>query len=273
MSNQTAFAPGTHVIVSDKFGPYLGTSDVKAGTTLVVTGCRETLSGGYQARVAHLAEFTDFGATIEVGEFGTDWFSPVPRKVIPFALTKDTSRQYALRSNSRMLSPEQRKVLDKAAKGEEVDVWNFHLAVTAALSLAATRAGQSKARREYTKMARHLLYISGAVVANSLAGLPPVQPGQRSPKIAEQEREIEDLRATVKRLAEDAQRTQFALEEEQARVGALIEEKTDLELHVDRLARGNSRKTAQMDYALSLMAEPEKFKVIGYGDALNSVEA
>ena len=263
--NRTAFPIGSKVKVAERFADQTGPGLYPvAGVVYEVTGCRDTESG-FQIRI-------NDGNT----EYGSDWFvyaEAVGPDYIPFTLTKETSKEYAARSNSRNLDEDQRRVLDKAAKGQEVDAVAFRKAVTAALSLAATRAGQSRARRDYTRMARHLLYIVDAVIDNALQGLPPVDAGTRSPKIAEQQREIEDLRVTVQWLAEEVERARCSEKIEVERTAALLREKTDLDLRVGRLARGNARKTAQMDYALSLMAEPEKFKVIGYGDALNSIEA
>ena len=140
--NKTAFAPGTTVKVSDKFGERLGTTGIRAGALLIVTGCRKSLDGGYQVRVAQPIEFGQPDPVIEVvGEFGSDWFE---RDMIPFSLTKETSRAYAAKQKSRLLTPEQNTVLQSAADGEVVDVWDFHAAVTAALSAWPPRGPGSR---------------------------------------------------------------------------------------------------------------------------------
>jgi hypothetical protein len=254
--NTTAFAPGTQVVVTDRFGERLGVTDIPAGSRLVVTTCRKTVSSGYQVRVALPGEYAQPDPVVEVeGEFGTDWFE---RAVgIPFALTKATSQEYAYRSNSRTLDKVHQAVLFTASKGEEVDAVDFRKAVTAALSLAATRAGQSMARREYTKMARHLLYIVDAVIDNALAGLPPVEPGQRSPKIASLEASLEEAKVVERDL-------RAALTADQDRVAALIREKSALELSVGDL-------TETLDYAKGLLAELNEVafgQVCGFEDAL-----
>jgi hypothetical protein len=92
---------------------------------------------------------------------------------IKFSLTTETSRDYAVAANSRVLSPPQQKVLRAASRGEEVDLRDFQKAVTAALSSATTRQGQSMARRALATKIRHLAYIADAVLDKVLAeGLP-----------------------------------------------------------------------------------------------------
>lgn len=257
--NRHAFAVGTKVRVTDRFGT---NGHLVPGREFEVTGCRATMSSGFQVRIDDLNT-----------EYGSDWFvlaeAPEDREYIPFSLTKETSKRYAALSNSRKLEDDQRNVLDAAANGQEVDAWAFHTAVTAALSLAATRAGQSMGRREYTKMARHLLYISGAVLENSLRGLPPVDPGTRSPKIAEQKREIDDLRATVQRMAADVRRANDAVEAEKTLRAEAIVEKTEVEAAWKRLAESGRNQRRQFDYAMSLLDTESKFKVVGFGDALS----
>lgn len=99
-------------------------------------------------------------------------------------LHQATSQQYAAKATSRLLTKEQNQVLTDAAKGKEVDVVEFRKAATAALSLAATRAGQSMARREWTREARHLIYWADAILDQHIQGLPIYEAGARSPKIA-----------------------------------------------------------------------------------------
>lgn len=257
-SNKTAYAPGARVVVTDEYGEYLGTgTSIKAGTTLVVTSCWKSVASGYQVGVALPTDFDGPDPVVEIGEFGSDWF--VPAKGIPFALTKDTSKAYATKQASRSLEDQHNEVLRAAGRGEEVDAVAFRKAVTAALSLAATRAGQSMARRDWTRECRHLLYIVDAVIDNALAGLPPVEPGQRSPKIREQEREIAVLRR-------EKQQAENALGLERERTDALIQEKSDLELLVDQNARSADGYHAALVYALRLLGATGKqqAEVLGY---------
>lgn len=262
-TNTTAYRPGARVKVAPKWNVIAARQQgLDLGVEYVVESCRTAGDRGFLVRLEDKRR-----------EFGSSWFVPVGEGdssptanggVIPFTLTKDTSREYALKSNSRSLVEDQRRVLDAAAKGEEVDAVSFRKAVTAALSLAATRHGQSMGRREYTKMARHLLYIVDAVIDNALAGLPPVEPGQRSPKIRQQEQEIADLQATVRRLATDKQQAQNAVNFERDRVSDLIREKSALELQVGDL-------TETLDYAKGLLDTLDKIalgQVFGFQDAL-----
>jgi hypothetical protein len=263
MPNTHAFPVGSKVKIGERWtSPPSGLSN---GTTYTVESVRT--SGVGDRPLGFLVRLEGKGS-----EYGSDWFvyaEQPERERIPFSLTKTVSQGYAFHQKSRNLTPEQNQVLQAASEGAEVDAIDFRKAVTAALSLAATRAGQSMARREWTKECRHLLYIVDAVLDNAYLGLPPVDAGTRSPKIAEQKREIEDLRNTVSRLAGELQQTQFNVDTEKARVGALIVEKTDAEAQVARLKEAGSRKSTQMEYAMSLLDDQSRFKVVGFGDAVS----
>lgn len=264
-ANRNAFPLGSKVKVAEAHETQASTYNLVPGQEYTVAACKTSTLGW-------TVDVTSAGSDIPLTGFGSDWFvlaeAPEERAYIPFTLTKETSKAYATKQASRSLEADTNAVLRAAGRGEEVDAWAFHTAVTAALSLAATRDGQSMGRRNWTRECRHLLYISGAVIENSLRGLPPVDPGTRSPKIAEQKREIDDLRNTVSRLAAEAQQASFALEEEKARVGALIAEKTDLQAINARWVETNGVKRRQFDYAMSLLDSESRFKVVGYGDAL-----
>jgi len=268
-SNVHAFLPGTKVTVAERHRTIADGHNYPAfGTVYTVESCRTT-GNGFVVRLEDLRS-----------EYGTSWFvladSPAEREYIPFTLTKETSKAYALKSNSRALAEEHRLTLDKAAKGQEVDAWAFHTAVTAALSLAATRHGQSMGRRDYTKMARHLLYISGAVIENSLRGLPPVDPGTRSPKIEEQKRQIVNLGLT--------------LATERGRTADLIREKSDLEIRIEKLqddlhevetdwrnlAASAKINSDVLEYAMGLLSNLDDValgQAFGYRDALEAKKA
>lgn len=114
------------------------------------------------------------------------------------SLPSATAETYAANSTSvKLLDNEQNAVLFTAARGEAVDVVEFRKAATAALSAAATRAGSSPGRREYTKMARHLIYWADAIIEGALDELPTFEPGERSRKVQELQDEVARLRALV----------------------------------------------------------------------------
>lgn len=136
----------------------------------------------------------------------------------------DTGRRYALHARSRNLTTEQNNILTRAGNGHAVDVVAFRKAVTAALSLAATRAGQSMARREWTREARHLLYWADAIIDNHLAGLPTYEPGQRSPRIAELELEVEHAGVVNQSLTSDLTTLKQAASDERRRLCAEIDD-------------------------------------------------
>jgi hypothetical protein len=261
--NRHAFPTGSKVKVAQRWGnPVTG---LNAQTVYTVESCRTAGLGDNSGFMVRVEDVND--------EFGSDWFvyAEAPgRDIIPFSLTKETSRQYALHQKSKRLDEEQNLVLDEAGNGREVDAVEFRKAVTAALSLAATRAGQSMGRREWTKECRHLLYIVDAVLDNALAGLPPVDPGTRSPKIAEQSQEIDDLRASLERKNRDVEAAREALAAELSNHSRTVTALDEVSDAWSRLAESTKNQRRQFDYALSLMDTESKFKVVGFGDALNS---
>lgn len=204
--------------------------------------------------------------------------TPRPKR----ALTHETSREYALRSNSRSLPEEQRRILDAAAKGEEVDVFEFRKAATAALSLAATRAGQSMGRREFTKMARHLIYWADAILENHLDGLPVYAEGDRS-------RAVESLKRDVNSLTEAVTTTQAALDQQTEHVRKVTSERDEAQEQVRLLVDRASNAEAALEralaaaagriqrdifnYALSLLSLDDQQRVAGYADGINGETA
>lgn len=173
-------------------------------------------------RGPRLIEILENGRT----PWNTDWFVPVESTSLQVALPYDTSRQYAFWATSRSLTPGHNEILQAASQGERVDVLDFRRAATAALSLASTRAGGSPERRRFASQARHLIYWADAIIDNHIAQLPAYQPGERSPKIAELQEEIDRLRVK--------------LDDEHARSIALIREKTELEeSRNNAIIRGN----------------------------------
>jgi hypothetical protein len=220
---------------------------------------------------------TPFGA--EVG-----WWTDDSGYVVPLAaegpkasLTHETSRTYASKARSRALPEWANEILERAADGEEIDVVTFRKAVTQALSLAATRAGQSMGRRVWTREARHLIYWADAIIDNHIAGLPVYEGGPRSPKIHALQEEIIDL----KQAASDERRRLCAeIDTEKARSLALIKEKSDLEIQVEDLLQGRRNDYdamqhlysecnefhAALDYAFGLLSNADQARLAGFRD-------
>jgi hypothetical protein len=136
------------------------------------------------------------------------------------ALPYQTQRDYALKARSpKCLTEEVNAILTAAGEGEAVDVYDFLGAATAALSLAATRAGQSMARREWTKEARALIHWADAIIRNHLDGLPAYAEGDRSRAVEAAKDGLRAAREEVYNLS--------------ARIASLIQEKSDVEIALD----------------------------------------
>lgn len=216
-------------------------------------------------------------------------------------LTKETSRRYAADADSKVLDGATREILQKAAAGEPVDAYAFNAALTHAMSAAATRFGQSPARRRLTSKIRHLAYIAQAVIENHADNLPAYEQGERSRLVKElrgeistltmaasaerrrlcreiddhravgleQERRIRNLEGTVRAYADNA-----GLQDE--RINALIREKTEAEIQVEDLregalatARALDNGSAVLNYALSLLSVADRARVEGYADRVS----
>lgn len=178
----------------------------------------------------------DEGAEEIANRFGIEVGSADPEPtVLQASLTHETSRQYARNATSaRSLTSEQNAILNAAADGKEIDVVAFRKAATAALSLASTRAGQSMGRRVFAKEARHLIYWADAIIDNHIKGLPAYETGERSPKIArlqadldhviEEHRKVEEAAAQSNR---DLLKLQSVAAEAQKQIDALLKDREE----------------------------------------------
>lgn len=191
---------GDKIVFTDRYGAVIGTNNKPGDVVEVVkTEDRGGLTDGYVVYIK--AALRD-----DRGPYGFEWFNllpdePVAPPACTLVLDKDTSREYAFRARSaKCLNDEHNGILLRASRGEEVDAYEFRKAVTAALSLAATRAGQSMARRTWTKEARHLLYIADAVIDNHRLGLQPLEPGTKSPTIKRLRAQVSELEGEVTKL-------------------------------------------------------------------------
>lgn len=200
----------------------------------------------------------------------------------------DTGRRYALHARSRNLTTEQNNILTRAGNGHAIDVVEFRKAVTAALSLAATRAGQSMARREWTREARHLLYWADAIIDNHIQGLPTYEPGQRSPRIAELELEVEHAGVVNQSLTRDLTNLKQAASDERRRLCAEIDRERAARASLTELANAEIDKFqerhnqdhkelqglylevneahAALEYAFGLLNDEQQSRLAGFRD-------
>lgn len=243
MTNTTNFAVGDRVIIQNRGGGWDGVtgtiekvSDPEPPTTaLYWVRYDEPKTTPYGYEGGNWTEKYGYLAKLSGARGEPEVTSPGPKA----ALTHDTSREYADSARSRLLPEWADDALKAAAAGEEVDVVEFRKAATQALSLAATRAGQSPIRRRFTKEARHLIYWADAIIDNHIAGLPVYEGGPRSPKIAELRNEISTLTQAAsderRRLCEEIDRARRSESIEVERTTALIREKSALEVEVEDL--------------------------------------
>ena len=103
-----------------------------------------------------------------------------PLPTLTGVLTHETSRQYAHNAISRVNPPWVNAVLESAKYGDEFDVVEFSHALSYAFSSAARlRQGRGTACKEL----RHLAHWAHAKIEAAVKGLPPVEPGARSPRM------------------------------------------------------------------------------------------
>ena len=192
---------------------------------------------------------------------------------IPVVLTHQTDLDCAAVAFSRILPDWAQDVLLAAAAGKEVSAWTLHCALDQALSACATRHGQSMGRRHLTKKVRHLVYKCDAVIENHLAGLEPMEPGARSPKIAALEAEIAENHAQAveegRQLREEISALEAEVETRGTMLADLRAERDAIRQQRDDLAVSRERGDAIFFYAFSLLGEQEQYRVLGYSDRVN----
>lgn len=293
MTNPTSkHAIGDRVIIQNRGGGWDGVT----GRVLAIT-----TGGDYSVQYDDPAS-TPFGEGWVLGTWTHDSGYLVKLsgeeepKGLRATLQHDTSREYAEHATSRLLPAWANDTLKAAAAGQEVDVVEFRKAATQALSLAATRAGQSPLRRRYTKEARHLIYWADAIIDNHLAGLPVYEGGPRSPKIAELRNEISTLTQAAsderRRLCaeindlQESRRKAIAnvrdaanneIDSLKARAADLIKEKSDLEIRLEDTQKRAYEETqhlyleineahAALEYAFTLLGKEDQGRLAGFRD-------
>lgn len=201
-------------------------------------------------------------------------------------LTHPTSVAYAEAANSRVLGPHHQRTLDALAAGLETDAYEANAALMAAMSSAATRVGASTGRRELTRKIRHLAYKVQAIIENHADELPAYEQGERSRKIEDLEKKLQDrdallgqqtlavenLRAQVLRQRHDLAEAQMALHLEQQSRQRIDDEAFETvkatSADNERLEVENHNLNALVRYALDLLDEAGQAQVEGFVDGL-----
>jgi hypothetical protein len=270
MSHSFGFKPGDPISTAEQFDTLpLGATLTDADGWVHTKVAQSNPPGetNCHAVTTYVDSDGDVGTFFQPWNFGAVLTTP-PRAEEPtgrptVTLTKDTSREYALRSNSRKIDEPLRRVLDAAAQGETVDAVEFRKAVTAALSLAATRAGQSMGRREFTKMARHLLYIADAVIDNHIDGLPAYAEGDRSRAVEAFKTEVTEAQRAAESLADYLEAERVRANEAEA---ALRLAEADREALREKL----SVEYAVMANAYSFLSVVDRARVEGFREGFTT---
>ena len=113
-------------------------------------------------------------------------------------------RAYAELLISNVNKDETNVLLRQVADGGKVDAYALNAVLPDALSGCVTRWDVVGApRHKGTKAVRAIAYIVNATLTNHADGLPVLEPGSRSPRIAELEGEVSNLQAQVERREAD----------------------------------------------------------------------
>lgn len=220
-------------------------------------------------------------------EWSYAWFDKVEveasdapaRPLIDFSGdSRATVREYAAELKSRVLDAEHNTRLQNVADGQQVDAYDLNATLMAAMSLCATRAGQSMARREWTKRVRALAHIVQPVLENHADTLPAYAPGDRSRRIETLEGDLEhqkqrvidleDERSTLTQAASDERRRLCAeIDAARAAMDSEVEIRTNVQARVDLLeanleTRQAMAEEAQQNYLQAQNAADVKQRVI-----------
>ena len=217
----TTFAIGDRVKIRDE---YVGTGTrfsfgsfgLEPGDTATITHVHPE-PDGYDATVSVL---WDKGNHYDNGSNGGGGcFQKPPRVAAPAAAPppppvhfaaetggrdRSTAREACAEAVSRVLPPPANQILREAASGKSVDAYALNDAITKAIRSAATRHGQSTARREQAKRFAHVAHIVQAVLENHADNLPAYGPGERSRALADLKAEVASSLAEARREVEHA---------------------------------------------------------------------
>lgn len=206
----------------------------------------------------------------------SEHYDPPQRPLIDFSGdSRETARSYAKVADSKVLKPASRKVLQAAARGEQVDAYALNEAVTDAMRSTATRCGQSMQRRALATKVAHLGHIVQAVIESHADDLPAYVTGERSRLVEELRREIAHSTEVNQSLTRDltalrgerATLTQAA-SDERRRLVAEIESLKAYKAEAERAWEEAASRGKILNFALSHGDDILRAKVEGYREGL-----
>jgi hypothetical protein len=161
------------------------------------------------------------------------------------------------------------EILAAAADGESVDAYALNEAVLDAMRSATTRLGQSTGRRQMAKAFAHLGHIVQAVLENHADSLPGYEPGERSRALHHQQEVNQSLTrdlTTLKQAASDERRRLCdELEGQDARMAAVIREKTEVGVLLHSAE-------ATLSYAMRMLTAEQVARVEGFRHGFETAE-
>lgn len=194
---------------------------------------------------------------------------PVPANEVTVDFSIDryrTAREYAARAIGTKMKEEHQRTLRSASRGEKVNLLALNAALADAQRQNATRYGRSPDRRQGATELAHLQYIVQGSLSNVLDGLPPVDPGARSPKIKALQQRVDFLeseRSTLTQAASDERRRLCAeINEYEAAVVAATSE-------LEKITAARDTALQVLAYALGKIDEDlDRERVLGFWDAV-----
>lgn len=240
--------------------------------TVVAVGGLPDNGGDYTVSVRWDRDVRDNGVN-----WGMGWFDVlvsdevVGRPLVHFDDTlagRDRSKARAACSEaiSRVLSDAHNVLLGRASNGESVDAYALNEAITAAIRSAATRHGQSTARREQAKRFAHVAHIVQAILENHADNLPGYEPGARSRAIEEAKQALREAKVEIdhsvevnQRLTQDLTAAREQREHMAAEARSLREEIDTARANLAQTIREANEFEAALEYAKHLLG-PEGAK-------------
>lgn len=215
------------------------------------------------------------------------------RPIIDFGSGKNDATHRRLRSqaetaNSRVLPKSSQKVLKTAARGGQVDAYDLLFAATDALQSAATRCGQSMARRAMAEQIRSLISVAERAILKHADAI-AVASGDDGPitklrlDLADAEHDRDEATQTIRVMGATHDRKVAALQSSLADAHAendrLRNRFTELSNDAEELRREidirfadalatKNRFSKALDYATALLSYDLQQRVKGYLDGL-----
>lgn len=206
---------------------------------------------------------------------------------------RSTARRYASDLQSRVNKAETNEVLQRVADGLRVDAYDLAEALLDAQRHVATRFGQSMQRRREGEKVAHLGYIAHSVLKSHADGLPTMEPGARSPRIAELTLEVEHAGVVNQSLTQDLttareglrfaeqsfaeERANLIAERDEAneralgydsRITDVVSDLTIAQAKAEDAAKDRDVYQAAVAYILESLDAEAKARVLGYLDGV-----